>query len=698
MKKVAFNVTGLDCPEEIALLRKALQGRKGVSDLTFDLLQSKMSMTLDFEETTLKEVVGWVKEVGLKATLWEGAQRDTTASFWSARGRLVMTSLSGIFLIAGVGFHLFEPILTRGLYLGAIVFGAYFVAPKAFFALRRLHLDMHVLMVVAMVGAVAIGQHFEGAMVAFLFSVALLLENWSMARARRAVGALMEVSPTQAYVLPGGPCHVDQVAMGARILVRPGEKVPLDAIVEKGETTINQAPITGESVPVVKKKGDTVYAGTMNEDGAIECYVTKTADTTALARIIHLVQEAQSRRAHSEQWVEKFARIYTPVMIGIALLVALVPPLFGGGVWAEWLYRGLVILVIACPCALVISTPVSIIAGLTAAAHHGVLIKGGVFLEIAGTLRALGLDKTGTLTYGRPRVERIWPLHRHTEDEVLEKAAALEALSEHPLARAILREARARQLSIKPATSFRITKGKGAEGVIGNERYWIGSHRFMHEMNQETDEIHRKIVELEDAGHSTIAVGNDRHVCGLISLADQPRKGMNGIVQEMKRAGIERVVMLTGDNAAAAAAIAKVTQVDAFKAELLPEDKVKEVEELKKEWQDVAMIGDGVNDAPAMATASLGIAMGAIGTDVAIETADIALMSDDLSKVPWLLRHSRQTVRAIRQNIAVSVGVKALFLCLAALGLASLWMAIIADAGTSLLVVFNGLRLLKGSN
>nr|NGX50976.1 putative cadmium-transporting ATPase [Chlamydiota bacterium] len=476
------------------------------------------------------------------------------------------------------------------------------------------------------------------------------------------------------------------------------EKVPLDAVVEKGSTSINQAPITGESLPVPKEEGDEVYAGTINEEGAIECRVTKGADETTLARIIHLVEEAQSRRAPTQQWVEKFARVYTPIMICLALLVVILPPLLSLGTWAEWFYRGLVILVIACPCALVISTPVSIVSGLTAAARNGVLIKGGMFLEAFGKLRALALDKTGTLTYGRPEVQKIVPLNGHTEEELLERAASLEEPSEHPLARAILKLAKERGIKVERAEDFQITKGKGAEGTFRGTRYWIGSHRFMHEMKQETEEIHQMALELEDAGHSIIAIGNSKHVCGLIGVADEPREDIAAIIQEIKEAGVQHVVMLTGDNQQAAQAIAKLAGVDETQAELLPEDKVKAIERLKAKWGVVTMIGDGINDAPAMAAASFGVAMGAMGTDAAIETADIALMSDDLSKVPWLIRHSRRTLKVIQQNIAFSLGLKVIFLGLAITGFASLWMAIAADTGASLLVVFNGLSLLRRSS
>jgi Cd2+/Zn2+-exporting ATPase len=487
--------------------------------------------------------------------------------------------------------------------------------------------------------------------------------------------------------------RVAEVPVGVTVLVRPGEKIPLDGQVTKGSSTVNQAPITGESSPVPKAPGDEVYAGTINEDGALEFKATRAANDTTLARIIHLVQEAQSHRAPTEQWVERFARYYTPVMMALAAAIAVMPPMFFSASWMEWIYRGLVILVIACPCALVISTPVSIVSGLAAAAHNGVLIKGGKYLEAAGRLRALALDKTGTLTCGHPEVQQIVPFSGHTRQELLERAAALEAHSEHPLARAILRKADAEGISVGPAENFLAIKGKGAEGLVNGRPYWIGSHRLMDEKGQ-PPEIHDKAEELEDAGHSVVALGSGQHICGLLSVADAVRDNAPEVVRAAKDLGIRKVVMLTGDNEETARAVAEVTGVDDFRAKLLPEDKVEAVESLVGEFGQVGMIGDGVNDAPAMAVSTVAIAMGAMGTDAAIETADIALMSDDLSKLPWLMGHSRRTLGIIKQNMIFALGLKFVFIVLTLLGVASLWMAIAADMGASLLVIFNSLRLL----
>jgi Cd2+/Zn2+-exporting ATPase len=511
----------------------------------------------------------------------------------------------------------------------------------------------------------------------------------------------VSLSPAKARVLhPDGretELEVSEVPVGSTIVVRPGEKFALDGRILKGETTVNQAPITGESVAVAKEPGSEVYAGTINEDGAVEIITSKPATDTTLARIIRMVGEAQTKRSLSEQWVEQFARYYTPSVMVLALLVMIVPSLFFGGSWTTWFYEGLVLLVIACPCALVISTPVSVVAALAAAARHGILIKGSRFVEEPARLRALALDKTGTLTEGKPDVREIIPLSGHNAEEVLRIAAAVEARSEHPLAQAIVRAATQRGIKAEAAESFQAVKGRGATAILGGKRVWLGSHRLLEERKQETPEIHAKLVEIERSGASVIVVGNEKHVCGLIALADRIRAEASQAIKELKALGLSHVVMLTGDNRATGEAIGQEAGVDEVRAELLPEDKATVVDALVKEFGHVAMVGDGVNDAPAMARASLGIAMGTIGTDAALETADIALMGDDLRKLAWLVRHSRRTLIIIRQNIFASLGVKAIFVILTLAGHVSLWAAIAADMGASLVVISNGLRLLKPS-
>jgi Cd2+/Zn2+-exporting ATPase len=468
----------------------------------------------------------------------------------------------------------------------------------------------------------------------------------------------------------------------------------VDGAVVAGRSHVNQAPITGESLPVSKGPDDEVFAGTINGDGSLNVRCTKPAEDSTLAQIIRLVRDAQSKRAAVEQWVDRFAHVYTPAVMAMAVLVLFLPPLLHLGTWSEWLYRSLVLLVIACPCALVISTPVSIVAGLAASARHGVLVKGGVHLETFARLKAFAFDKTGTLTEGEPRVTKVIALDGHAEADVLGVAAAIESRSLHPLARAIVAEASARKVAVRAAEDVQILPGKGAQGRSNGTHYWLGSHRLLEERGQETTEVRRHLEELAAIGSSAVVVGADDHVCGLIGVADRVRASAERALRELREAGAEHIAMLTGDNRAVAGLVGRRLDLQDVRAELLPQDKVAAVEELVARFGHLAMIGDGVNDAPSMARATLGVAMGAAGSDAAIETADIALMSDDLLKLPWLLKHSRRVVRVIHQNIFFSLLVKAVFVALTFAGVATLWGAIAADMGASLLVIFNGLRLL----
>lgn len=713
-----YRVEGLDCSEEVAILRREVGGKPGVIDLEFDVLNARMSVEFDPDALSADDIIAAVNATGMKATPWELRLEKEHRPFWARHGRLIMTAVSGILLLAAFFTHwavhgnLVEilagghdgtrtfPLPVIALYLGSIASGTWYVIPKALLAARRLRPDMNFLMIVAVIGAIIIGELFEAATVSFLFALSLLLEHWSVERARNAIGALLDLSPPTARFLCSGhdAFHekpVEQVPLGAIVQVRPGEKIPLDGEVVKGLSMVNQAPISGESMPVSKQPGDEVYAGTINQDGTLEFRTTRAANDTTLARIIHMVENAQSRRANSQQWVDRFSAYYTPAMMILAVSIAIALPLLTSASWPEGFYRALVILVIACPCALVISTPVSIVSALTASARHGVLVKGGLYLEAAGRLKVLALDKTGTLTQGRAQVQQIVPLAGHTEQELLKRAAALEATSEHPLARAILQKARESGIAVAPAEHFRSIFGKGGEGYIEGRLFWIGSHRMLHEKGQETPAIHAMAESLEDAGHTVVAIGNDHHICGLISIADGLRENVSQIIEEVRKAGVQKVIMLTGDNEGTARAIATEAGIDEYRCELLPEDKVEAIGHLVREYEEVAMVGDGVNDAPAMASATFGIAMGAIGTDAALETADVALMSDDLSKLPWLIRHSHRTLRNIQQNIIFALGLKLVFIILTLFGLATLWMAIAADTGATLLVIFNSLRLLN---
>jgi Zn2+/Cd2+-exporting ATPase len=714
VKERTFRIEGLCCGSEVKALKQEVGPRVGgEQNLTFDLLHARMTVLVGPDRASDEQVIAGVRKAGMNAAPVDRAQQLEHPGFWQQHGRTTLTALSGAFLAIASVVHVLMAgsvlaALAAGavapasivLYLLSILTGIWYVLPKAWSSLRAVRPDMNLLMTIAVIGAIVIGEWFEAATVAFLFAVALSLESWSVGRARRAVQSLLEAAPPMARVRRGNDeveVHPEQVEIGELFIVRPGEKVPLDGEVISGTSEVNQAPITGESVPVAKHTGEAVYAGTINGDGLLQVRSTKAADQTTLANIIRLVTQAQSRRAPSEQWVEKFARVYTPVVLAMAAAVFLVLPLLMMGTWSEWFYRALVLLVIACPCALVISTPVSIVAALTRSAHQGVLVKGGLFMEAPARLNAIAFDKTGTLTEGQPQVTRLIPLNAYSEEELLIRAAALEAGSNHPLAQAVLAEASQRGITLPQAEAHRAIPGKGVTGRWNGTLYWLGSHRYLEERGLETPEVHEQLESLSAAGHSVVAVGTATHLCGLIALADRPRPQARDAIAALHRLGIKHIVMLTGDNHATAHAIARELSIDHVHAELLPDEKLKAVEQLVHEHGRVAMVGDGVNDAPALAASSLGIAMGAAGSDAAIETADIALMADDVTKLPWLVAHARRTLNVIRQNIALSLGIKALFVLLTLFGFATLWAAIAADMGASLLVIFNGLRLLHES-
>lgn len=584
------------------------------------------------------------------------------------------------------------------LFLLAMVAGGWENFRKAYYSLRRLNLNMSVLMSIAVIGAVAIGELEEGAVVAFLYSVSEMLESWTMERARRSIRLLMDIAPKTARIKkPWGEVDVpvDEINIGDIIVIRPGEKIAMDGVILKGESAINEAAITGESIPAEKGPGDEVYAGTINTHGSLEVKVTKLVQDTTLAKIIHLVEEAQTRRAPVQAFVDRFAAVYTPIVIVLAGAVALVPPLFLGHEWTPWLYRGLALLVVSCPCALVVSTPVAVVSAIGNAARNGVLIKGGIYLEEAGSLKVVALDKTGTLTRGKPVVTDVIAVGNESETEVLRKAASVEKRSEHPLAVAIVKAAEARGVEMIPAEDFTAFTGRGARGSVDGEALFVGNMKFFEELGVEAGGITEDVKRLQEEGKTAMLVGTENGIIGIIAVADEIRETSKKALALLKRAGIERTIMLTGDNKATAKAVAARAGVDEFLAELLPQDKVRALEDLIKKYGKVAMVGDGINDAPALAAATLGIAMGGTGTDTALETADIVLMTDDLTKVAFTIRLSRAALQVIRQNITLSLVIKALAVAAVFPGWLTLWLAILADMGATLLVTLNGIRLLK---
>ncbi len=706
-----FNVAGLDCSEEVEALRREVSPLTGgPGHLEFDLMAGQMVVHAGAGEVSDEAILTAVRRAGLTAVPAGG--EAPAATWWQRRGRVVMTAASGVFLAAGVLMHGLSsgsltaavglggghtlPLAAKLAFLLSVFAGAWFIAPRAVRSARTLRPDMNLLMTVAVTGALLIGQWLEGATVAFLFAVSLLLESWSVGRARRAVRKLMELAPPVARLrLPDGSqreVSPDSVPVEATVVVHAGERIPLDGEIIEGRSLVDTSPVTGESTPQLAEPGSPVWAGTIALDGTLALSVTRPASNTVLAGIIRQVAAASRRRAKAERWVDRFALIYTPAVFAAAILTAVIPPLVGIGPWADWVYRALVLLVIGCPCALVISTPVSVVAGLAAAARHGVLVKGGDILEIPATLISVAMDKTGTLTTGQPEVVDVVPAEDHDEAEVLTVAAALEMTSTHPLGAAIVRAAAARGLTPPPADGVRALAGRGIEGRVDGRPAWLGSHRLLEERDQETPAMHERIGALAVGGRTVVAIGRIEHVCGFVALADAPRPEAAAAIQDLRNLGIHRIVMLTGDNPETAAEIGRAVGVKQIHASLLPEDKIARLEALRAEGP-LAFVGDGINDAPALALADLGIAMGA-GTDAAIETAHVALIADDLAKIPWLIRHSRHVVRIIRTNIVFALAVKAVFVILTFAGHASLWAAIAADMGASLAVIANGLRLL----
>jgi len=715
----SFRVNGLDCAEEVAILGKVLGPEIGGREhLAFDVLEGRMSVLDSASPITDERVLELVASTGMSASAWDAdSAADEQAAHLAQKRRF--TALSGGFWAAGLTYHVVEsglvgavqlfsghgesaiPLVEASLFGLAVVFGTWLVAPKAWSSARRLSPDMNLLMIVAVAGAIVLGELFEAATVAFLFSLSLFLESWSVGRARNAVATLLDLAPPTARVLreDGTEATVaaETIAVGERFVVRGGDRIALDGEVTEGLGEVDQAPITGESALIPKAPGDEVYAGTINGEGTLTVRVTRASSDTVLSKVIRMVGDAHSRRAEVEQWVTRFARVYTPIVMLLAALFAILPPLLFGGDWSAWFYNALVLLVIACPCALVISTPVSIVAALAASARAGVLIKGGAYVEAPGRTEALAMDKTGTLTMGEPEVAALHPFDSTSETELVTLAAALEARSSHPLARAVLARAELDGIDVRAAEDTRTVPGRGLEGRAKNRAIWLGSERFAAEKGFGGAIPEGLRERIEGQGSTLVAVGDERGVAGVLELRDRIRPDAKEVVARLHAQGVGTIVMLTGDNERTARAVAAEVGIDEVHAELLPEDKVAAIEALVERYAVVAMIGDGVNDAPAMARAHYGIAMGAVGSDAAIETADIALMSDDIAKVPWLIGHSRRTMAIIRQNIGFSLATKLLFVALTALGMASMWGAIAADVGVSLLVVANALRLLGRS-
>lgn len=697
LKTTQFCLSGLDCADCSTKLEKKVSGLPGVAEVRVNFGASKMTVRHSDE---IEAILNAVKEANYGVEV-DGRPAGKPQSEGFKNIKLILTALSGVFLGAGFVLSLFKVTdsVVIPLLLMAMLAGGFYTARSGLASLRSLSLDMNFLMTVAVLGAAAIGEWLEGATVVFLFALGNTLQSYTMEKTRNSIRALMDLSPKEALVRRDGiELHlpVEQIAVNDIIIIKPGERIAMDGEVVAGRTDVNQAPITGESMPVAKNHGDEVYAGTINGQGSVEVRVSKHVEDTTLARIINLVEEAQAQKAPSQQFVDVFAKYYTPAVIAAAVLVATVPWLAFGQPFQPWFERALILLVISCPCALVISTPVSIVAAIGSAAKRGVLIKGGAYLEEAGALKVIAFDKTGTLTEGHPEVTDVVPAAGHSPEKVVEIAAAIENRSQHPLAEAILRYARTKNIAVRDGEDFQSLTGKGAGVKIGGETYYIGNSRLFEDLKVTLNSgVRAQLAGLQGRGRTAMIIGTAKEVLGIIAVADKIRESSRAAVESLRRAGIANVVMLTGDNAGTARAIAGELGISDYRAELLPENKLDTIKSLQAEYGKVAMVGDGVNDAPALAAATVGIAMGGAGTDTALETADIALMADDLSKLPYAMYLSRRALRVIKQNITFSLAVKVIFIVATFLGFANLWMAVFADTGAALLVIANGMRLMK---
>lgn len=690
--EAVFRVEGMDCNEEVVILERRLRPLAGMETLSADLVGQRLHVSYDAAKLTTAAIVDAVGQTGMRMWLeHEGPGSpgpDVHVRFW-------LTAAAGAGIVAALAVRTWSPAFGVALFLAATVTGGVFPARRAIVALRTRTVDINVLMVIAVAGAMALRQWFEGASVVFLFALAQWLEARTLERARQAIRALVELSPREAIVKRNGVeqrAPVETIGIGTEIVVRPGDKIPLDARILAGHGDVNEAPITGESLPVDKGPGDEVYAGTINGRGSFDLQVIRVGRDTRLARIIHLVEAAQARRAPVQSFVDRFARVYTPAVISLAALVAIVPPLFAGAAPEVWFYRSLVLLVIACPCALVISTPVSIVAALSAAARNGVLIKGGAHLERLADVRIVAFDKTGTLTKGEPSVSDVMPVAGESRDHVLRIAAAVEARSEHPLAKAIVNHARELALDVPTVRTFTSTPGRGAEADVDGTHAIVGNDVMLtaRGIAVPVDVVER----LRQQGRTVVCVVVDRRMLGVIGIADPLRATARETIEMLRSHGVRRVAMLTGDHAVTARAVATTLALDEDHHGLLPDEKHARIVAMRAEGA-VLMVGDGVNDAPALAAADVGVAMGAAASDAALETADVALMSGELLKLPYALRLARATVRNIKMNLVVSLALKAIFLVTAMTGTATLWMAVLADTGASVIVVANALRLLR---
>ncbi|EAD9720756.1 cadmium-translocating P-type ATPase [Listeria monocytogenes] len=699
MTEKTYRIEGLSCTNCAGKFEKNVKQLPGVTSATVNFGASRISVE---GQTTIEELeeAGAFENLIIRDDQENDEQVRSKESFIKRNIALIISL--GFILVAVISqLSLGEDhLLTKALYILAIIIGGFDLFKEGFSDLIKLDFSMESLMTIAIIGAAFIGEWAEGSIVVILFAISEALERFSMDKARQSIRSLMDIAPKEALIRRNNVeqlVSVDKIDIDDIMIIKPGQKIAMDGLVINGHSSVNQAAITGESVPVEKQLDDEVFAGTLNEEGVLEVKVTKKVTDTTIAKIIHLVEEAQGERAPAQAFVDKFAKYYTPFIIIMALLIVVVPPLFFGGDWNKWLYQGLSILVVGCPCSLVISTPVSIVSAIGNAAKNGVLVKGGVYLEEIGHLRAIAFDKTGTLTKGKPVVTDFIATSSETDINYLSIISSLESLSQHPLASAILNEVDKTNVDYKSIQieDFQSITGKGLTGIHQNIRYYIGSPKLFSASVIEETAVKVQYRQFQEQGKTAMYFGTDEQILGVIAVADEVRDSSAAVISELHKLSIEHTIMLTGDNTKTAESIGKQLGVTEIKGDLMPQEKLDSIKALRTTYNKVAMVGDGINDAPALAASTVGIAMGGAGTDTALETADVALMGDDLQKLPFIVRLSRQTLKVIKQNITFSLGIKLLALLLVIPGWLTLWIAIVADMGATLLVTLNGLRLMK---
>lgn len=707
-KSVLFKTDRLIDNSDKKKIKHAVTLLKGVVSLKI-IKSREIKIEYDSKLIDVYKIRKTVNDCGINISLDNCRKEESLLR--ENRGHFILAVISSIFICAGIWFSVFYSEfdvsganLVNLFYMAAMISGGYYSGRRGFLAVRYFRPDINFLMCVAVIGAACIGEWLEGATVIFLFLLAQLLETYTLDKARNAIRSLMKISPKDALVKDGyGEKYilVEDVKIGDVIIVKPGERIPLDGNVLNGRSTVNQSPITGESIPVEKAAGDEVYAGTINENGSLDIEVMQLSKDSTIAKIIHLIEDAQSQKAPFQSFVDKFAKYYTPVVILIAIFAAVIPPLVFHAPFSLWFYRSLVLLVISCPCALVISTPVSLISGIAGAAKKGVLFKGGVYLEQIGGIRAIAFDKTGTLTNGKPEVTDIIPVEIENENELIRLAASIEARSEHSIANAILTKAVEKGLKLYEGVNFQSVPGKGAVMEIDNSRIYIGNVSFFKENGFLVGKVANLLENLRNNGKTTVILGRDKTILGIIAVSDQVRNMCGQTINDLYNMGIKKIVMLTGDHKGTAETICKQVNINEFVSELSPEGKVEEIKKLRKTHGAVAMVGDGINDAPALTAASIGVAMGGSCADITLESADVTIMGDDLSGLPFAIKIGRSVTSVIKQNICISIIIKLVFLLMIAPGFTTLWMAVGADMGASLIVIINGLRLIsigKNSN